>query len=223
MSELASGQSPPPVGGRRGFLLAIVLLAAGAGLMFRGYGRGWSSSVIAEPGLPTLRVDLAGGDLIAEGVISAVVALAGIAALVAMRRVGRMFTGIVMMVVGVTTIVHAAVFGIGARTSSGLDAVVSGLVSERAGIDINASEASSATTTTASAWWILVLVGGLMIVVGGAVALARSSSWPTMGGRYESGGASRSRRRSAPESDWDLLDRGLDPTIDPTTGQQTAS
>jgi len=160
-------------------------------------------------------VDLTGGELIPEGIISAVVALAGIAALVAMRRVGRIVAGIAMLAVGVITVVHAAAFAIGSHTTSGLDGFVTALVSERAGADIRPSLASGAATTTATAWWLVVLIGGLLVAVGGVIAAARSGSWPAMGGRYEARGGSGVRRRITAESDWDLLDRGLDPTAGP--------
>lgn len=59
----------------------------------------------------------------------------------------------------------------------------------------------------------LAIVGGLLVALVSAWTVRSGRVWPSMGSRYErKGGASR---RAPRLSDWEALDRGLDPTADP--------
>ena len=83
----------PATPSRRGYAVALVLLVAGGALLLLAYGRVWVSVTVSDAGLPALHVDLTGHDLQPEGTAAALVALAGVAALVATRRVGRLVSG----------------------------------------------------------------------------------------------------------------------------------
>jgi uncharacterized membrane protein (TIGR02234 family) len=194
---------------RREYVLALVLLAAGAGLLLLGYGRTWVAATTAQDGLPSLTVTLAGGDLQPVGGALPLVALAGVAGVVATRRVGRLVSGAVLLVAGVVGAVLPLRFGLTWSSTGGDGATVDRLVAERVGVVV------SGVPATASSWWVVAALGGALVAVGGLLAVLHGSRWPTMGGRYER--SSRPRAREA-ESAWDQLDHGVDPTVDPALG-----
>lgn len=59
----------------------------------------------------------------------------------------------------------------------------------------------------------LAIVGGLLVTLVGGWTVRSGRTWPSMGSRYERAGAAS--RRAARLSDWEALDRGIDPTTDP--------
>ncbi len=189
---------------RRGYLTALGILGLGALLVLVGYGRTWSTSVVHQTGLPTLEVTLTGRDIEPAGAAAALVALAGIAGLVALRRAGRLAAGVLLVLVGGGSAYGALSFGLGRR-----DAVTT-LVSERAGADV-------AAVTTVTPWWLVAVVGGVLVAVAGVLAVVAGGRWPSLGRRYERDGgptpATGAPARS--ESSWDQLDRGVDPTVGP--------
>ncbi len=194
---------------RRGYRRALVLLAVGAALLFLGYAQVWASAVVLQEGLPSLVVELKGREIQPAGSASAILALAGIAGLVATRRFGRAVTGVLLILEGLLALVGALWFGTGA----GNRADVVRLVSEKAGIDVEAE-------LSVRPWWLVVALGGVLLVVVGALAAVRGGTWPVMGRRYEradgDGAASGAGAPAGPASAWDQLDQGVDPTVDPS-------
>jgi uncharacterized membrane protein (TIGR02234 family) len=203
---------------RRGYAVALGLVGIGALLVLLGYGRTWAHVVVADPGLPSLSLDLTGRDLEPAGAATAVLALAGIAGLVATRRVGRVVAGALLVLAGAGAGLAALTFGLGRR-----DGVLA-LASERAGVDV-------VPDVTVTWWWLLAVVGGSLVLLGGLLAVVRGGTWPQMGSRYERAAASGegpAPARGGAESSWDQLDRGLDPTAvdgdgmpDPALGRDT--
>jgi uncharacterized membrane protein (TIGR02234 family) len=202
---------------RRTFRLAIALLAAGAALLLLGYARPWASAVVAQEGLPTLAFELTGREIEPAGAAAAVLALAGIAGLVAMRAMGRVVSGAVLLVAGAGAAAGAMLFGAG----SGSRAEVVRLVSDRVGLDVD-------PVVSTTSWWLAAVLGGLLVAAAGALAAARGRRWPQLGRRYERGapGPSQPRRATvdapvpaAATSAWDALDQGIDPTLDPEPDQ----
>ncbi len=200
--------------GRRGYVAALSFLAVGAAVLFLALGRVWVSVTVSDAGLPSLHVDLTGRDLQPEGAAVALVALAGIAGLVATRRAGRLISGVVLVVVGVGAAVRAVMFGLTHGSRPGYGDTIASLVSERTGVDL------PQITANATQWWVGAVLGGLVVAAGGALALLRGRTWPVMGGRYErrdpgvpgsQEAASAAARRH--DSAWEQLDRGVDPTL----------
>ena len=71
----------------------------------------------------------------------------------------------------------------------------------------------------------LAVLAALLGIAAGLLAVLRGRTWPAMGRRYERAGAAASQPAAArrPETDedraqaaWKALDRGEDPTRDPT-------
>jgi uncharacterized membrane protein (TIGR02234 family) len=189
---------------------ALVLLAVGAGLLLVGYGRTWVTATSAEAGFPRLSVDFTGRDLQPVGGVLPVVALAGVAGLVATRRLGRRVSGVVLVLTGVTGLVLPIMFGV-AGTGRDEDDVAR-LLAERLGVGAQHVE------HTSTLWWVPAAAGGALVLLGGVLATLRGGRWPQMGHRYErDDSTSATATASSPqrtESAWDQLDRGLDPTSD---------
>ncbi len=185
------------------YRLVLILLMVGAGALFLGYGRTWSTTTLAETGLPSLVVELSGRDVQPAGSATAIVALAAIAGLVATRRIGRLLSGGALVIIGGVDVLLALRFAGGDRS-----AIVTA-VSERAGQDIDPSRVAAATETTW--WWAVTGVGGMCLVAAGVITLVTSARWPSLGSRYEGGAA----KADAPAtSAWDQLDQGMDPTVE---------
>ncbi len=188
----------------RSYAGVLVALGAGAALMFLGYGRTWSTTVVTDPGLPTLTTVQTGRDLAPAGAAMALVALAGIAALVATRRPGRLVTSAVLVLAGLVSVYVSGAQGMTTTEP------VSGRISAVAAV-----AAVSTTATSGMAWWAVAALGGLVVAVAGAVALGTCSTWPVMGGRYERDADGTTSAAAVPTTAgaWDKLDRGIDPTL----------
>jgi uncharacterized membrane protein (TIGR02234 family) len=202
---------------RRGYRTALILLAIGAALLFLGFSQVWATAVVTQEGLPSLTFELKGREIQPAGSAAAILALAGIAGLVATRRFGRAVTGVLLVGEGLLAAGGALWFGLGA----GNRADVVRLVSEKAGIDVDPA-------LSVTPWWLMVVVGGALLVVAGVAAAFRGGRWPMMGRRYErsaepdvadrSEGATGVAADTTAASAWDQLDQGLDPTLDSANG-----
>jgi len=173
----------------REYVRVLVLLAVGAGFLLLSYGQVWATATYAEPGLPRLIVTLTGRDVQPVGGVLPVVALAGIAGIVATRRVGRWAAGVVLALTGT------------AATALALVPVV-----------------VSQWWLLAAVGGAAVLVGGLLTVAHGSrwPALGRRyerAADPEPPAEAAHGPSSTSA------SAWDLLDEGVDPTLDPTSDE----
>jgi len=188
-------------GTHRTYRITLILLALGAGALFLGYGRTWSTTTVTEPGLPSLVVQLSGRDVQPVGAATAIVALAAIAGLVATKRLGRILSGGILVAVGLVDLFLALRFAAGDRTS------IVAAVSEKVGQDLDPARVAADTST--AMWWAIAGLGGLCLLVAGVMALTASRGWPTLGSRYERGEVTKVRQVSA----WDQLDEGIDPTI----------
>jgi len=147
-----------------------------------------------------------GSDVTGVPAALAIVGLAALVAVFAVRRAGRLLVSALLALSGAGTVAAAL---LGASDSSALD--------EQAA---KAAGDTSATVDalTHTAWPYVAAVGGALLLVAGLLALRYGRQWPAMSGRYERGGAPRPRRRAAtvdpdrPEDLWKALDRGEDPT-----------
>jgi uncharacterized membrane protein (TIGR02234 family) len=139
----------------------------------------------------------------------ALVALAGVAALVATGGVVRRVlvgllavAGIVVAVVGATALV-ASPFA--------TDGPASGLPQPPPGVALDALRYQPTTTTPAP---LLAVAGGLVLVGVGVYVLLREPRLPRLGARYAAPGA-RAVEVDPDRAAWQDLDAGRDPTADP--------
>jgi uncharacterized membrane protein (TIGR02234 family) len=147
-----------------------------------------------------------GSDVTGVPAALAIVGLAALVAVFAVRRTGRLMVAGLLALCGAGTVAAAL---LGASDSSALD--------EKAA-QASGDTAATVHALTHTAWPYVAAAGGALILLAGLLALRYGRLWPGMSGRYERGGAPRPRGRAQaadpdrPEELWKALDRGEDPT-----------
>ncbi|MEU0672570.1 TIGR02234 family membrane protein [Streptomyces sp. NPDC006172] len=201
-----SEAAAPARSGRRSLGLALLCGALGAAVALLATRQRWSQGTVTVPG-GDFSLTAQGSDVTGVPAALAIVGLAALVAVFAVRRAGRFAVAGLLALSG-AGIVAAALFG----------------ASDSSALDEKAAQASGDTSATVASlthtgWPYAAAVGGALILVAGLLALRYGSLWPAMSGRYERGGAPRPRRRAAaapdpdrPEEIWKALDRGEDPT-----------
>ncbi|MBO0913050.1 TIGR02234 family membrane protein [Streptomyces laculatispora] len=198
--------APDSAGSRRSLAAGLLLGAAGATVVLLASGQTWAQGRAAVGG-GALPMSADGQDVTGLPAALAIVGLAALVAVFAVRSSGR------LLVAGLL-----ALSGLGAALSAFLGA------SDSAALDEQAAQATGDTSATIgalshTAWPYVTAAGGLLILLAGLLALRYGRRWPTMSGRYERDGTPRPRKapRKAmdpdrPEDLWKALDRGEDPT-----------
>lgn len=185
--------------------LALLCGALGAAVALLATRQRWSEGTVTVAGGP-FPLAAKGSDVTGVPAALAIVGLAALVAVFAVRRAGRFMVAGLLALSGAGT-VAAALLG----------------ASDSAALDEQAARASGDTSATVHAlthtvWPYVAAVGGVLILLAGLLALRYGRLWPGMSGRYERGGAPRPRRRARtadpdrPEELWKALDRGEDPT-----------
>ncbi|MFI6283676.1 TIGR02234 family membrane protein [Streptomyces sp. NPDC051018] len=189
---------------RRSLGAALFLGAVGATVVLLASGRTWAEGTAALAG-GKLPLEADGGDVTGVPTALAIVGLAALVAVFAVRRAGRLLVSALL-----------TLSGAGAALTAYLGAF------DRAALDEKAAESTGDSAATIGAlthtpWPYVTMAAGLLILLAGLLALRYGRLWPTMSGRYERDGSPRSRRAPAvdpdrPEDLWKALDRGEDPT-----------
>ncbi|MFF2849401.1 TIGR02234 family membrane protein [Streptomyces sp. NPDC058001] len=191
-------------GARRSLGAALLLGAVGAAVALLATRQGWASGTAFVPG-GTYPVSAKGSDVTGVPAALAIVGLAALVAVFAVRRSGRLLVSALLALSGAGTIAAAL---IGAGDSAALD--------EKAA-EVWSGGAAGVSDLSHTAWPYVAAVGGALILVAGLLALRYGSGWPAMSGRYERDGTPRPRKAPTvdpdrPEDIWKALDRGEDPT-----------
>ncbi|GAA0325644.1 TIGR02234 family membrane protein [Streptomyces turgidiscabies] len=201
-------RSEAPLPGRAGRLsLAVALLAGalGAAVALLATRQRWSEGTATVAG-GAFPLTASGSDVTGVPAALAIVGLAALVAVFAVRRSGRLLVAGLLALSGAGTVAAAV---LGASDSSALD--------EKAA-RATGDTAATVSALSHTAWPYAAAVGGALILLAGLLALRYGRLWPGMSGRYERGGAPRPRRRAVaadpdrPEEIWKALDRGEDPT-----------
>ncbi|MFJ3188070.1 TIGR02234 family membrane protein [Streptomyces halstedii] len=201
-----AASAPYSAGSRRSLAAGLLLGAAGATVVLLASGRTWAEGRAAVGG-GTLPLSADGRDVTSLPAALAVVGLAALVAVFAVRGAGR------LLVAGLL-----AVSGLGAGLSAFAGASDSAALDEKAA-QTTGNTAATVEALSHTAWPYLTAAGGLLILLAGLLALRYGRHWPAMSGRYERDGTPRPRKapRTAPDPDrpedlWKALDRGEDPT-----------
>ncbi|MDT7570517.1 MAG: hypothetical protein QOE05_691 [Actinomycetota bacterium] len=184
---------------RRELLVAVLLSLLGSALVLLAVSRPWiAHSVGAAPPLPSKPFRVEGSRLAPGARALALVGLAGVAAVLATRRLGRVAVGVLLVAAG------GGIFAVVARALADPDAAV-----RRAGPSVDVTLAPGQDL---GSWPYLALLGAVLVAASGLLVVIRGRSWAAMSERYDAPAAKTPRESSL----WDALDRGEDPTDERT-------
>ncbi|MGC5035654.1 TIGR02234 family membrane protein [Streptomyces sp. DT190] len=195
----------PARAGRLSLAAALLCGALGAAVALLATRQQWAEGTATVAG-GAFPLTANGSDVTGVPAALAIVGLAALVAVFAVRRAGRVVVAGLLALSGAGTVAAAL---LGASDSSALDEKAA-----RASGDASASVAA----LTHTAWPYVAAAGGVLLLLAGLLALRYGRLWPAMSGRYERGGAPQPRRRAPaadpdrPEELWKALDRGEDPT-----------
>ncbi|MET9469314.1 TIGR02234 family membrane protein [Streptomyces sp. NPDC006544] len=210
----ASGPDPAAgrdqAGGRRSVAAALLLGALGATVVLLASGRVWARGTAAIGG-GSLPLSADGRAVTGVPAALAIVGLAALVAVFAVRGRGRLLVSALLALSGLGAALAALAYADGREA---LDA---------AAARTTADTAARVAGLTHTAWPYVTAGGAALILTAGVLALWCGHAWPAMGGRYERDGGragSPSRRAAVvdpdrPEDLWKALDRGEDPTGTP--------
>ncbi|QHY94990.1 Tryptophan-associated transmembrane protein [Streptomyces sp. S4.7] len=196
--------------------IALLLGAAGAAVVLIASGQTWAEGSATVAG-GTVSLDAGGRDVTGVPAALAVVGLAALVAVFAVRTAGRLLVSALLTLSGAGATVAALV---GATDGAALDDEAARTTGDTA---------ATVAALTHTAWPYVTAAGGVLILLAGLLALRYGSHWPTMSGRYERDGTPRAARvrepaagrakatgpatdPDRPEDIWKALDRGEDPT-----------
>ncbi|MFF4013631.1 TIGR02234 family membrane protein [Streptomyces sp. NPDC001843] len=191
--------------GRRSLAVALLCGALGAAVALLSTRQRWSAGTATVAG-GAFPLTAKGSDVTGVPAALAIVGLAALVAVFAVRRAGRFLVAGLLALSGAGTVAAAL---IGASDSSALD--------EKAA-ETTGDTSATVAALTHTGWPYVAAVGGALLLLAGLLALRYGRLWPAMSGRYERDGTPRPRRTAQtvdpdrPEELWKALDRGEDPT-----------
>lgn len=177
---------------------ALLLFLAGGALLLLASGRPWGTARLPPP---VRSVGVTGGELSGLPYAAGLLGIAGMLALVATRRYGRLVVGGLLAAVAVATLVVdvSAVGRVTARVRA-TDAAVRAVGTGARQLAVHGT-----------VWPWVSVVGAVLLLLGSLLVLARGARWAGMSARYDAPGTPR--RVVDPEVElWDSFDRGDDPT-----------
>lgn len=197
--DVSAGSQRAP---RRALAVALLCGATGAAAVLVAAGQTWGEGEAAA-GDAQLPVAVSGGAVSGLPSALALVGLASLVAVFAVRRAGR------LVVSGVLALSGAGAVGAALLGSGDTDAL------EASAAETMGLTDAAVTSVSHTGWpWVSAL-GGLLLLCAGLLALNYGRHWPAMSGRYERAPRRRPRRPvdpDRPEDLWQALDRGEDPT-----------
>lgn len=194
----------------RALAVALLVQLVGAGAALLVSVQTWQRLTAAREGpFPDVRVDMTGRDVDSAITALALVALAGVVALLATRGPWRRAVGVVVALAGAGIVVRAL--------------LSAGAVGNGRALDFIASRRETVTTRpgtrvgidVVAAWPVLTVACGLLVLAAGALVALRGGRWEGMSARYEVTPEPESAAETdakAATSMWSALDRGEDPT-----------
>lgn len=190
--------------GRRELMLAVLLGAAGAGVVFLASRQGWAQvRTIPPKPLPASQVRVTGSALVPYFGALALAGLASLAAVLASRGLARRLFGLLLAVIAVGlaasafTVTSAAAIS-AASSNVGPATAGAGSVTGGAGQPTSVPDVAGAAphvTFTAGGWQALVVFGALAMIAAAVLVVWRADRMAIMSGRYDSPTASARRAR----------------------------
>jgi uncharacterized membrane protein (TIGR02234 family) len=188
------------------FALALLLEVLGAGGALLVSTRSWQTVTTPRPApLHDDVLQLSGRTVDAAPTALALVALAGVVAVLATRGAVRRLVGAVLALTG-AGLVWRAIASSGAVSAGRARALVG---EHRATVDVSAAAPRIATHAM---WPALTLLCGVVVAASGVLIAWRGHRWQVMSARYEAQPAGPADPAKAAATLWTALDRGEDPT-----------
>lgn len=203
-------------GSRRQFLLALLLEVLGAAGALLITTRTWQTVLAPRPRpLADDTLHLSGRTIDSSPTALALVALAGVVAVLATHGLARRLVGVVVLASG-ALLVWRSLDGLRAVTST---RALELLTDKHSGVGLD----SQPQVTVHTGWAWLSAACGLLTIAAGTLIALRGHRWSGMSARYESPTGRRApdaeqQRHRANASMWQALDRGDDPTTRPEQG-----
>lgn len=197
-------EAPESRSSRRSVAVALLLGTLGSTVVLLASGRVWARGTTAIGG-DSLAVTADGQAVTGLPAALAIVGLAALVAVFAVRGKGRLLVSGLLALSGLGAALSAVLAADGRRA---LDAEAA---------RTTADTAAQVAGLTQTAWPYVTAAGAALILAAGLLALRFGRGWPAMGGRYERGAGPRTHKAAAvdpdrPEDLWKALDRGEDPT-----------
>jgi uncharacterized membrane protein (TIGR02234 family) len=192
---------------RAEYAAAVLLDLVGAGLALLVASRHWQAVVLPrQRPLADAVVQLTGRRIDNAPTALALVALAGVVAVIATRGWARRSVGVVLAAAGVVVVWRSALWFTAisdarARTAPKASVAVDPLVHP--------------AVTVHAVWPTLSIVAGALIIVAGTLVAIRGAQWGALGARYERPAGNddpEQERQRAEATMWAALDVGDDPT-----------
>src|SRR5438105_4078050 len=211
---------------------ALVLGAAGAGLILLASRQVWAHAVYTPPRpFPAQDFAVSGQKLVALAGALAIAALACLAAVIATRGVLRRVAGGLLAAIGIGAAVAAAA---AVRTS----AVLSAAASADPTAGVYSGSTTSGTTSSGGSpvyvggstsghavisglpWQIAAVAGALAIAAAGLATAWRGTRWPVMSARFDRPGQQVRPPAADSATMWESLNRDVDPTDEAESGSR---
>ena len=188
------------------FAAALLLDLIGGGGALLVATRAWQTVTTPRPApLQDVVTHLSGRTVDAAPTAIALVALAGVVAVVATRGIARRLVGGILAVAGAGLIWRAVT-----AASAVSVARARALVSDRhPAVDVSRAVPQ---VQTHAAWPVLTLMCGVLVVAAGGLVAWRGHRWQVMSARYDAAPARPADPSKAAATLWTALDRGEDPT-----------
>lgn len=227
-----SGFVRRPSSPRRELAVALLVGAAGAGLIFLATRQGWAQVATNPPRpLPASRIEVTGAALVPYADALVVAGLATLAAVLASRRLLRRLAGGLFAVIAACLAASAFTLSrAGAITAAtaNISPASSGAASVTDGSGGVATGTPDVAGTTphvifmAVGWQAMVVVGAIAMIAAGILIAWRAERMAVMSSRYDAPISARQRpaaraqasaeKPSDSASIWEALSRGEDPT-----------
>jgi len=194
---------------RRELTVAVLLCLLGAFVVLVGAGNAWTRVDLLAGAVTDARTVGLEGTELAPGVRAlGLVGLAGVVALAATRRTGRLVVGLLLVATGAGVV----------ATVLGTDTTGPTLASDQ----VRGAGGEVAGDVTTTVWPAVTVLGAALLVLAGLLVAARGRSWAALSTRYDAPAVREGRVEAAPEPGqaearaqralWESLDRGEDPT-----------
>ncbi len=217
---------------RREFALALLVAAAGVGLVVFAMRQAWAQAIFTPPRpLPVQDIPVTGQQLVPLASALALTGLACLAAVIATRSVARRLAGVLLAVLG-AGVVAAVVSGVqssavlAAARASAADGALGGSTTSGtspggAAHAIVIAGSAGHVVMAAAPWRAAAVCGAVAIVLAGLATAWRGPRWPVMSARFQKGsggigprGRGASGGAAPPDDMWESLSRDVDPTVD---------